>query len=112
MCMSLISSYENNYCPPPNWAPAATETMYCSWQYLNMLQSLEEKIDSKFSEFSAMLRNIDDRIKLLESAKESCVSSSPSGSDSSSSSRKRKKRSPSDLQVCTMQPIRHVVKLV
>ena len=110
--MSLISSYENNYCPPPNWAPATTETMYCSWQYLNMLQSLEEKIDSKFSEFNAMLRNIDDRIKLLESAKESCVSSSPSGSDSSSSSRKRKKRSPSDLQVCTMQPIRHVVKLL
>ena len=81
------------------------------WKIYN-IKSLEEKIDSKFSEFSAMLRNIDDRIKLLESAKESCVSSSPSGSDSSSSSRKRKKRSPSDLQVCTMQPIRHVVKLV
>ena len=95
--MSLISSYENNYWPPPNWTPAATETMYYSWQYLTMLQSLEEKIDSKFSEFSAKLRNIDDRIKLLESAKESCVSSSPSGSDSSSSSRKHKKRSPSDL---------------
>ena len=64
-----------------------------------MLQSLEEKIDSKFSEFSAKLKNIDDRIKLL---KESCVSSSPSGSDSSSSSRKRKKRNPSDLQVCSL----------
>ena len=37
-------------------------------QYLNMLQSLEEKIDLKFSEFSAKLRKIDDRIKLLESA--------------------------------------------
>ena len=78
------------------------QCIVAAWQYLNMLQSLEEKIDSKFSEFSAKLKNIDDRIKLLESAKESCVSSSPSGSDSSSSSRKRKKRNPSDLQVCSL----------
>ena len=98
----MISSYENNYRPPLNWAPATTEAMYCSWQHLNMLQSLEEKIDSKYSEFSAKLKNIDDRIKLLESPKESWVSSSPSGSDSSSSSRKRKKRNPSDLQVCSL----------
>ena len=61
-----------------------------------MLQSLEEKIDSKFSEFTAKLTNMENRMTSLES-KESCVSSS---SDSSSSSGRRKKRSPSDLQVC------------
>lgn len=47
-----------------------------------MPQSLEEKIDSKFSEFSAKLNSMDNRIKLLESAKESCISSSLSSSDS------------------------------
>ena len=69
--------------------------MYGNWQYLNILQSLEEKIDSKFSELS----NMENGMTLLES-KGSCVSS-PSSSDSasSSSSGRRKKRSPSDLQV-------------
>ena len=70
-----------------------------NWQYLNILQSLEEKIDSKFSELSAKLSNMENRMTLLES-KGPCVSS-PSSSDSasSSSSGRRKKRSPSDLQV-------------
>ena len=96
----MVISYNNDFPPTPyDWNSGVGEAEYCNWQYLNTIQSLEEKISSKFSEFSTRLTKIESRIASLES-KESCISSSPSSSDSSSGIGCRKKRSPSDLQVC------------
>jgi len=86
-----------NVSPVLNNAVSAEETQYCNWQYLNMMQSLEQKIESKFAEFSARLHTVEHDIVSLKS-KESdsalCSSSSESGNGG-----KRKKRSPSELQV-------------
>ena len=70
------------------------EAQYCSWQYLNMIQSLEHKIESKFSEFNVRLCCMERDILSLKS-KESDAVCSESGS-----SGHRKKRSPPELQVC------------
>jgi len=84
--------------PILNNGVSAEEAQYYNWQYLNnMMQSLEQKIESKFAEFSARLVTVEHDVVSLKSKESNsalCSSSSESGRGG-----KRKKRSPSELQV-------------
>ena len=82
---------------PPHHNIPLEEPQYCSWQYLNMIQSLEHKIESKFSEFNVRLCRMERDIVSLKSKQSDALQSSRPESGSSGH---RKKRSPPELQVC------------
>jgi hypothetical protein len=86
------------------WGPGdilPENNMYC--EIRDLFQKMESKIDSTFLEFNTKLENFDTRLTLME--QNPTPSSTNTCSETISDGRKRKRRSPSELQVCTVNHI-------